>query len=319
MRSPRHRPVCCGVTLAGSTGRPIQILRLYSIFGPWEDPRRLLPTLIVRGLDGQFPPLVEPITARDYVYVDDAIDAFVAAACIDDDRAWCRLQRRHGRSDNVEGRGRAHGSRARHQGRTAVVDDAVTAMGHDRPGSPMFARSATHLGWRPRRTFEEAFAVSSTGLSAIPATACYKPAARVPMPRTSCSPDVIQHARAMRDGMTERRSLVLAGCVDPAWRLDRAAEPVRDPPVSVDRWDTCSTRTRSTNRPTCRSTERGSRRRHARCRVSGAQPPPSWRVGGLHQPVVRPPMPGGHRCHFSGSLPSPWVFDARGDGLSVRA
>jgi nucleoside-diphosphate-sugar epimerase len=63
-----------------STGRPITILRLYSVFGPWEDPRRLLPTLIVHGLDGRLPPLAQPATARDYVYIDDVVEAFTAAA-----------------------------------------------------------------------------------------------------------------------------------------------------------------------------------------------------------------------------------------------
>jgi len=63
-----------------STGRPVRILRLYSVFGPWEEPGRLLPTLIVRGLAGKFPPLAEPDTSRDFIYIDDAVDAFVAAA-----------------------------------------------------------------------------------------------------------------------------------------------------------------------------------------------------------------------------------------------
>ena len=55
-------------------------LRLYSVYGAWEDPRRLVPTLIARGLDGALPPLVDPDTARDYVAVDDVVEAFVAAA-----------------------------------------------------------------------------------------------------------------------------------------------------------------------------------------------------------------------------------------------
>jgi len=55
-------------------------LRLYSVYGAWEDPRRLVPTLIARGLEGELPPLVSPDTARDYVAVDDVVEAFVAAA-----------------------------------------------------------------------------------------------------------------------------------------------------------------------------------------------------------------------------------------------
>ena len=57
-------------------------LRLYSAYGPFEEPRRLLPTLILRGLKGELPPLVEPDVARDFVFVDDVIEAFLLAARI---------------------------------------------------------------------------------------------------------------------------------------------------------------------------------------------------------------------------------------------
>ena len=59
---------------------PITTLRLYSVYGPYEEPTRLVPTLIARGLDGELPPLVAPDIARDFVYTDDVADAFVAAA-----------------------------------------------------------------------------------------------------------------------------------------------------------------------------------------------------------------------------------------------
>jgi nucleoside-diphosphate-sugar epimerase len=59
---------------------PYTTLRLYSVYGPWEEPGRLLPTLAVHGLEGRLPPLVSPDTARDFVHVDDVCDAFVRAA-----------------------------------------------------------------------------------------------------------------------------------------------------------------------------------------------------------------------------------------------
>lgn len=65
---------------AVSRSLPIRTLRLYSVYGPWEEPRRLMPTLIRRGLAGALPPLVGPETARDYVYVDDVVDAYLLAA-----------------------------------------------------------------------------------------------------------------------------------------------------------------------------------------------------------------------------------------------
>ena len=58
-------------------------LRLYSAYGPWEEPTRLVPQLVLAGLDGRLPPLVDPDIARDFVHVDDVCDAFVLAAWSD--------------------------------------------------------------------------------------------------------------------------------------------------------------------------------------------------------------------------------------------
>ena len=55
-------------------------LRLYSVYGPWEEPGRLMPTLVARGLEGRLPPLVAPDTPRDFVSVRDAERAFLLAA-----------------------------------------------------------------------------------------------------------------------------------------------------------------------------------------------------------------------------------------------
>lgn len=59
-------------------------LRLYSVYGPYEEPTRLIPTLIISGLKGRLPPLVNPDIARDYVYVDDVSRAFLQTAFEED-------------------------------------------------------------------------------------------------------------------------------------------------------------------------------------------------------------------------------------------
>ena len=69
-----------GSLVARSRGLPVSTLRLYSVYGPYEDPRRFVPTLIRLGLSGCLPPLVSPDVARDFLHVDDAVEAFLAVA-----------------------------------------------------------------------------------------------------------------------------------------------------------------------------------------------------------------------------------------------
>ncbi len=66
--------------VARTRNLPLATLRLYSVFGPYEEPTRLIPTVIVEGLQGKLPPLVNPNVARDYIYIDDVINAYLLAA-----------------------------------------------------------------------------------------------------------------------------------------------------------------------------------------------------------------------------------------------
>ena len=58
----------------------IAVLRLYSAYGPYEEPTRLLPQLVLKGLRGELPPLVHPEIGRDFVFVEDVCDAYLLAA-----------------------------------------------------------------------------------------------------------------------------------------------------------------------------------------------------------------------------------------------
>ncbi len=58
----------------------VPTLRLYSVYGPYEDPRRLIPQMVINGLHGKYPNLVNQDTARDFIFINDVIDVFLAAA-----------------------------------------------------------------------------------------------------------------------------------------------------------------------------------------------------------------------------------------------
>lgn len=60
--------------------RPITTLRLYSVYGAYEEPTRLMPTLIKQGLAGRLPPLVAPETARDFIDIDDVVEVYLQVA-----------------------------------------------------------------------------------------------------------------------------------------------------------------------------------------------------------------------------------------------
>ena len=134
----------------------ISTLRLYSAYGPFEDPRRLLPSLIVHGRRGVFPPLVNPQTARDFVYVDDVVEAILLAA-------------QHGRVASGAIYNVGTGVQTTVGEAVEVARRVLTISGEPQWGS-MPARVwdtdtwvadsrkiRTELGWEPRDTVESGF------------------------------------------------------------------------------------------------------------------------------------------------------------------
>jgi nucleoside-diphosphate-sugar epimerase/glycosyltransferase involved in cell wall biosynthesis len=59
---------------------PVINLRYYSVYGPYEEPDRLIPKLIDEGRKGYYPPLVEPEISRDFIYIDDVVLLTLKAA-----------------------------------------------------------------------------------------------------------------------------------------------------------------------------------------------------------------------------------------------
>lgn len=59
---------------------PVVNLRLYSVYGPYEEPDRLIPALVEKARAGALPPLVARGISRDFIHVTDVTRAFIAAA-----------------------------------------------------------------------------------------------------------------------------------------------------------------------------------------------------------------------------------------------
>ena len=79
-----------GATKAASTtiaqaigrriGMEVVVLRPFTVYGPLEDTRRLVPYVMARALAGLDIELTSGRQTRDWVFVDDAVDAFLLAA-----------------------------------------------------------------------------------------------------------------------------------------------------------------------------------------------------------------------------------------------
>jgi nucleoside-diphosphate-sugar epimerase/glycosyltransferase involved in cell wall biosynthesis len=61
---------------------PVVNLRLYSIYGPYEDASRLIPVLCEKSLGCILPPFARQEVSRDFIHVDDVVESFIDAACM---------------------------------------------------------------------------------------------------------------------------------------------------------------------------------------------------------------------------------------------
>lgn len=132
---------------------PCANLRLYSLFGPFEDSSRLVPTLICQAIKGKLPLFVDPTTSRDFVYIDDACEAFIQTALNLPEELY-------GESFNIgSGRCLTIAEVASVAKQTfAIKDEPEFSMpGRDWDVADWFAdpeKAKRHLGWQARTSFE---------------------------------------------------------------------------------------------------------------------------------------------------------------------
>jgi len=60
-------------------GWPIVCLRPFNVFGPHQSPDRIIPELIISAMSGRDLKMTEGTQTREFMYVDDVVDAFTRA------------------------------------------------------------------------------------------------------------------------------------------------------------------------------------------------------------------------------------------------
>ena len=63
--------------VAGREQMGIGVFRLLAVYGPWEGPRRLIPTILRRTRAGLPLEMVAPDVARDFIFIDDVIETLL--------------------------------------------------------------------------------------------------------------------------------------------------------------------------------------------------------------------------------------------------
>ncbi len=66
--------------LGHATGTPVTVLRPFAVYGPWERPPRFVPTVVTAALRGEPISVTAGEAGRDFVFVEDVVDACLAAA-----------------------------------------------------------------------------------------------------------------------------------------------------------------------------------------------------------------------------------------------
>jgi nucleoside-diphosphate-sugar epimerase len=128
-------------------GRPVATVRIFSAFGPWEEPTRLVPYVMGCCLRGEAPRVTAGNQPRDFIYVEDVVDLLLKGADI----------------PSVDGRILHAGTGVQHSVRDMVetiidvcggppAEYGAAAMRFDEPTSwvASIARTRELTGWQPR-------------------------------------------------------------------------------------------------------------------------------------------------------------------------
>ena len=145
-------------------GLPIVITNCSNNYGPWQFPEKLIPVVILKALSKDSIPLYgDGLNVRDWLYVEDHVDALLLAACRGESgRSYCIGG--HGEKTNKEIVEAICHLVDGYQPQNAPHADLITRVtdrpGHDRRYAINSSRISEELGWKPRHNLERGLAAT---------------------------------------------------------------------------------------------------------------------------------------------------------------
>jgi dTDP-glucose 4,6-dehydratase len=145
-------------------GLPVVLTNCSNNYGLWQFPEKLIPVVILKAAAGEPIPLYgDGANVRDWLYVDDHVDALLlAATCGQLGRSYCVGG--HGERTNkqvVEAIcGLLDQLRPTAAPHARLITPVADRPGHDRRYAIDPTRISTELGWQPLHSFEQGLAAT---------------------------------------------------------------------------------------------------------------------------------------------------------------
>ena len=143
-------------------GLPVVLTNCSNNYGPWQFPEKLIPVVTLKAAGGESIPLYgDGLNVRDWLYVEDHVDALLLAACKGESgRSYCVGG--HGERTNKEVVNAICHQMDQSRPTSAPHADLITPVtdrpGHDRRYAIDPSRISSELGWSPRHNVEQGLA-----------------------------------------------------------------------------------------------------------------------------------------------------------------
>ena len=145
-------------------GLPVVLTNCSNNYGPWQFPEKLIPVVTLKAAAREPIPLYgDGLNVRDWLYVEDHVDALLLAACQGEPgRSYCVGG--HGEATNKQVVNRIcaeldklHANSSPH---AELITPVTDRPGHDRRYAIDPSRISSELGWQPRHSVEEGLAAT---------------------------------------------------------------------------------------------------------------------------------------------------------------